>query len=105
MLLRHYGAYSVRRRAHWRREGILPDARTPDWPALRALRQRWAELLQRIFEVDPLRCPRCGADMKILAFILDPQVIHAILRHLRRTGRDPRTLPEHAELFAPRAPP
>jgi hypothetical protein len=62
-------AYSVRRRARWRRAGILTDARplaeispaagdrTPDWPALRALRQRWAELLKRIFEVDPLRCP------------------------------------------------
>jgi hypothetical protein len=117
VLVRHYGAYSVRRRARWRRAGILSDARpaqeisaasgdpVPDWPALRVHRQRWAELLQRIFEVDPLRCPRCGAPMQVIAFILDPAVIHALLRHLRRTGRDPRALPEHDARFASRAPP
>jgi hypothetical protein len=106
-LVREYGAYSTRRRARWRREGILADTRPPaalapaagdappDWPALRAMRQRWAELLKRIFEVDPLACPRCGADMRIVAVILDPEVIGAILRHLRRKGRDPRAFPEH----------
>jgi hypothetical protein len=106
VLVRHYGAYSVRRRARWRRAGILSHARpphdispvpghpAPDWPALRARRQRWAELFKRIFEVDPLRCPRCGGVMQVIAFILDPEVIHALLRHLRRTGRDPRALPE-----------
>ena len=119
VLVRHYGAYSVRRRARWRRAGILTDADSrppavslpaagdapPDWPALRAMRQRWAELLKRIFEVDPLRCLRCGGDMQVIAFILDPEVIGAILRHLRRTGTDPRALPEHDGLFASRAPP
>ena len=75
------GAYSVRRRAHWRNLGILNDTRlraelhaagegaTPTWPALRALRRRWAELLRRIFEVDPLRCPRCGKQVRIVAFM------------------------------------
>ena len=37
----------------------------------------------------------------IVAFILDPEAIGAILRHLRRAGRDPRALLEHA----PRVPP
>jgi hypothetical protein len=96
--------------------GILADTRraaisssaddaTPDWPALRAMRQRWAELLKRIFEVDPLACPRCGAPMRIIAFILNPNVIAAILRHLRALGRDPRALPEHAAAVAGRGPP
>jgi hypothetical protein len=35
---------------------------------------RWAELIYRIYEVDPLDCPRCGARMKILAFITDPKL-------------------------------
>ena len=117
VMVREYGAYSTRRRARWRREGILSDTRrfaetslppgddTPAWPALRAMRQRWAALLQRIFEVDPLLCPRCGAQMRIVAFILDADVIGAILRHLRRQGRDPRALPEHAAAGAGRAPP
>jgi hypothetical protein len=107
-LVREYGAYSTRRRARWRQAGILSETRPlaaispaagdhlPDWPALRAMRQRWAELLKRIYEIDPLRCGRCGGEMRIVSFILNTNVIAAILRHLRRKGRDPRALPEHA---------
>jgi hypothetical protein len=43
--------------------------------------------------------------MKVIAFILDPAVIAAILRHLRRSGHDPRALPEHGTACAGRAPP
>ena len=43
--------------------------------------------------------------MKVLAFILDPDVITAILRHLRRSGRDPRALPEHGLSTAAKHPP
>jgi len=72
---------------------------------LRRDQRRWAELLQRIFEVDPLACARCGATMRIVAFILDPGTIHAILAHLHKRGRDPRTAAMD-ELVAPtRAPP
>jgi len=35
----------------------------------RAARYAWALLLARIYEVFPLRCPLCGADMRIIAFI------------------------------------
>jgi hypothetical protein len=29
----------------------------------------WSELIQRVWEVDPLLCPRCGAEMvKLAAF-------------------------------------
>jgi hypothetical protein len=38
-------------------------------PALHDVRRRWAELLRRIFEVDPLRCPRCGDTMRVVGFI------------------------------------
>jgi len=82
------------------------DPEFPTWPELQARRRRWAELLQRIFEVDPLRCPRCGGQMKILAFVLDHDVVHAILKHMRRAGRDPSALPEHDQGgVASRAPP
>ncbi len=114
--VRYYGAYSVRRRATWRRQGILTDTRmrlaacdtqpdSPTSPQIQARRRRWAELLQRIFEVDPLRCPRCGADMSILAFVLEHDVVDRILRHLRKTRHDPRRLPEHEAMDHARAPP
>jgi len=51
------------------------------------MRLRWAALLRRIFEVDPLECPACGGRMRMVAFILTPRVIDRILKHLREKGR------------------
>jgi hypothetical protein len=49
----------------------------------------WAELLQRVFEVDALRCPRCGAQMRLLAAIEDAQVARKILGCLGLPARGP----------------
>jgi hypothetical protein len=54
------------------------------------LRRRWAELLRLVYEVDPLQCPRCGGEMRVIALIHEPAVIDQILRHLRNKGRDAR---------------
>ena len=45
--------------------------------------QTWAMLIKRVYEVDPLACPKCGAGMKTIAFIEPPQgeVIEKILKH------------------------
>jgi hypothetical protein len=32
-------------------------------------RQNWARLIQKIYEVDPLVCPKCQGEMKIISFI------------------------------------
>jgi hypothetical protein len=42
----------------------------------------WAMLIKRVYEIDPLACPRCGGQMKVVAFIEPPQreVIEKILR-------------------------
>jgi hypothetical protein len=39
----------------------------------------WAQLLARVFLADALACPRCGARMRILAAIQDPDAIRSIL--------------------------
>ena len=49
-------------------------------PEKRAVRKRWAELIYKIYEVDPLTC-RCGAQMKIVAFVTEPASICRILAH------------------------
>ena len=56
-------------------------------------RQRWAELLRLIYEVDPLVCPACGGEMPVIALIQEPAVIDKILRHPRDKGRDARAGP------------
>jgi hypothetical protein len=45
-------------------------------------RQNWARLIQKIYEVDPLLCPKCQGTMKIIAFIEEFDIIEKILRHL-----------------------
>ena len=35
----------------------------------------WRELIKKIWEVDPLSCPRCGYEMKIISLIHEPEVI------------------------------
>ena len=45
-------------------------------------RNRWAELMQRTFEVDVLACPRCGGRLRLVALIQQASVIKRILRHL-----------------------
>jgi hypothetical protein len=56
-------------------------------------RRRWAELIRLVYEVDPLECPRCGGEMRVIALIHEPAVIDKILRHLRNKGRDGRAGP------------
>lgn len=62
----------------------------------RARRRRWAHLVRRVYETDPLICSKCGGPMRIISVILDPAVIRAILDHLRKKREtDPRA-PPHA---------
>ncbi len=43
---------------------------------------KWRELIKRVWESDPLVCPRCAHPMRIVSLIDDPEVIERILRHL-----------------------
>jgi hypothetical protein len=59
----------------------------------KAARYVWALLLARIYEVLPLICPRCGGEMRIIAFIIDGPVIREILSHLGEPTSAPRIAP------------
>ena len=108
-MVRYYGAYANRARRLYRPAGEsgadpVGEVEAEDAPPCdaeaawqRARRQAWARLLARIYEVDPLVCPRCGEELKVVALITDPRVIDRILAH--REARDIRSP------FEPRAPP
>jgi hypothetical protein len=53
----------------------------------------WASLMERVFELDVLACPRCGGRMRILAAIDTPQAIHKILACLGLPTRAPPIAP------------
>jgi hypothetical protein len=92
-LAHYYGWYSNVSRGRRRKGGdaslsTAPPARDAAdglSPAeRRARRQRWAQLVRRVYEVDPLVCNKCGGEMRIISVILDPAVIKTILDHLRK---------------------
>lgn len=60
--------------------------RDPAPGSLRPPRWRWADLLQRVFEIDVLVCPNCGGRMRVLTTIEDPRVVRRILTHLGLRG-------------------
>ena len=39
----------------------------------------WARLIKKIYEVDPLVCPKCGGKMRIIALLEDYNIIKKIL--------------------------
>ena len=49
--------------------------------------------MKKIYEADPLTCPRCGSQMQIIAFIEEWTVIRKILQHLNLWERPPRSPP------------
>ena len=55
----------------------------------REARSTWARLIVQVYEVDPLICPRCSAEMLVLAVITEPEEVRKILRHLVKIGRSP----------------
>ncbi|MDS4014353.1 transposase, partial [Accumulibacter sp.] len=59
----------------------------------RAARYAWALLLARIYEVFPLVCPRCGGEMRIIAFITDACAVREILSHLGEPTSPPPIAP------------
>ena len=108
-LVRYYGAYSNRARGQRRKAGnpfqcTDSGEPVPPPPERAALRRRWANLIRRVYEVDPLVCPRCGAEMRVIAFITEPRVIRRILDHLRQRERGPRPPPRRAVSVAGQAP-
>jgi len=42
-------------------------------------------MIRKVYEADPLCCPSCGGQMRIISFIEDPNIIDRIIVHLELT--------------------
>jgi hypothetical protein len=83
-MVRYYGYYSNvsrGRRKKQNHDALIPSILEPEADS-KAYRKSWARLIQKIYEVDPLVCPKCQGQMRIISFIEDPEVIRKILEHL-----------------------
>jgi hypothetical protein len=83
-MVRYYGFYSNKSRGLRKKAGIDDEV-----PALidsdisrQAFRKNWARLIQKIYNVDPLLCPKCSGSMNIISFIDDSEIVKKILKHL-----------------------
>ena len=56
-------------------------------PERAAIRRRWADLIRRVYEVDPLVCRRCGGEVRRCVSITEPALIKRIVDHLRKRER------------------
>jgi len=91
-LVRYYGYYSNKaRRQRQRRIAVAagitsvalsgPEPEPDDFR--RHCKRAWARLIRKVWAADPLACPQCGTQLRIISFIDHPSVFEKILRHLK----------------------
>jgi hypothetical protein len=83
-MVRYYGCYSNKSRGMRKKTGI--DDQESAWSNqlyhTTVFRRNWARLIQKIYQVAPLLCPKCQGPMKVISFIEDDALIKKILKHL-----------------------
>lgn len=117
-LTRMYGWYSNRMRGDRKKQeerkkkttegesGTIEDSKIIDvrnFKPKRIPQLMWRECIKKVWEVDPLTCPKCTGEMRIISFIYKKTVIKKILTHLnifeekKNQRAPPRSIPEYSE--------
>jgi hypothetical protein len=79
-ITRYYGRYSCRSRGE-RAKLAPPSPEEPESDYRREFcKSNWAACIKRIYEIDPLECPKCKAQMRIISFIQDQHSIKDIMK-------------------------
>jgi hypothetical protein len=93
-LVRYYGWYSNKMRGQRDKLAAEEAEKLDETPASpnvidvsdhkprRIPSKKWRELIKKVWEADPLLCPKCQKEMRIVSLIDDQAVIERILRHL-----------------------
>ena len=87
-LIRYYGVMSPRSRGKEKQEKEkllllqapegMPESEEPRKPVSR----QWAIWIKKIYEFDPMICPKCGGEMKVKSFIFNMKEISRFTAHL-----------------------
>ncbi len=87
--IRRYGLYASRTRGKWTEHPEIIKHAPSGWKASqqeisgnektideeesevieRTSRKVWARLLTKVYEIDPMVCPKCGSEMRVIAVI------------------------------------
>ena len=97
-MVRYYSLYSNVHRGKKRKREVAPSRPLIIEDEQYVPSRGWAEMIKKVYEVDPLICPSCGGQMRIIAFIEDHNAIDRIIRHLKLTFAAERPPPPQAQL-------
>jgi hypothetical protein len=108
-LIRYFRFYSNVARGKRKKLGIETESEDGlnvvvdfinDSPSKKTCIKSWRQLIYEIYEVDPLKCPRCRSEMIIIAFVWDKDEILKILKHLNLWPIEyPKPPPENSFLY------
>ena len=91
--VRYFGRYSNVTRGSLKKQDATLQWHIIEDENPKSLNRSWARLIKKIYEIDPLICPKCGGNMRIIAFIEDYKVVRKILDWLGidefKRGRPP----------------
>ena len=98
-MVRYYGYYSNVSRGKRKKENQdewMPCILESD-ESSKERRKNWPRLIQKIYEVDPLICPKCSGKMEVISVIEEQDVIKKILKHLGLWEVKPRPPPRNTK--------
>ena len=94
--VRYYGLYANAHRGKVRKASLRAfPLRIVEEELRRRPAKGWAEMIRKVYEVDPMVCPKCGGTMKVIAFLTDYAVVDKIIEHLKLTFVAERPPPPH----------
>ncbi len=112
-LIRYFGLYSSKSRGKWHdwdhiikhapegwkeQNGMMENQEDADEldenveidsVSHKKSKARWARLLQKIYEIDIMTCPKCFSEMRVIVIITSEYEVKKILRHLIKNGKSP----------------
>ena len=95
-MVRYYGLYANAHRGKVRKASLVPSAlRIVEEELRRVPSKGWAAMIRKVYEVDPMTCPKCGGSMKVVAFLTDFSVVDRIIDHLKLTFAEAKPPPSH----------
>jgi hypothetical protein len=94
--VRYFGLYANAHRGKVKKASLAAFPLRIVEDKLRPLPSKgWAEMIRKVYEVDPMLCPRCGGTMKVISFLTDYAVVDRIIAHLNLSFSAERPPPPH----------
>ena len=90
-MVRYYGLYSNKQRGCARKgtgrsksggKDTAPWPKSSPPPPAKLPVRKWRDPIKQAWHTDPLQCPKCQKQMRLIAVIDQPAVVEKILRHL-----------------------